>query len=191
MLPDWLCTGGGGSGDREFRKPDTWRKTARRFRGLEGQKVGRFAGKCALSLMVWGMPRLDEQRRAQTLPGCAAGTVIYSRHVSISFPFLGLPEVSVSPHVLKSCERHRISERKGSPFDWPLLKGQGLSRTSFVDCPGCLGGLGESRITELSASRALGPLEVPFRDIGVHKKGERFRAELWTQLHCSCITSSC
>lgn len=44
MLPDWLCTGGGGSGDQEFCKPDTWRKTVKSLRNLKGKKVGRFAG---------------------------------------------------------------------------------------------------------------------------------------------------
>lgn len=46
MLPDWLCTGGGDSGDLEFCKPDTWRENVKSLRSLKGKKVGRFAGKC-------------------------------------------------------------------------------------------------------------------------------------------------
>ena len=84
---------------------------------------------------------------------------------------------SINPYSPKSCEPYRISERKVSPFDRALLKGQVSVRKFFLDSPGCLGGLDRSRTPDISASRGLGPLETAH--------GVKLNPSLLTEPRCS------
>lgn len=119
------------------------------LRVLKAQKVGRVAGKRAPS-PCWCGGCYGWMSRTQTLSGCVAVTVIVLPPMS---PFLGFRVASVSPDSPISCDLHHVSERKGPPFDWPLLKDQVVSRKFFLNCPGYMGRLGRSRIPEPSASR--------------------------------------